>query len=187
MSREARYFEDFLIQMRAMVTRPEIELEEAPAPQKLAPSAFAIIGDVALDDENDVATGRFVLLYDPQGQDAWDGNFRCVTFVRAAIDHEMANDQMLADVGWSWLQESLSSSGADFRAISGTVTKVASKSFGQLVDVDDDSEIEIRASWTPANPSQLIKHAEAWLALLEITSGLTPIPDGVASLARSRR
>ena len=99
----------------------------------------------------------------------------------------MANDQMLADVGWSWLQESLSSSGADFRAISGTVTKVASKSFGQLIDVDDDSEIEIRASWTPVDPSQLIKHAEAWLALLEITSGLTPIPDGIASLSRSRR
>ncbi|NDF10888.1 MAG: DUF3000 family protein, partial [Actinobacteria bacterium] len=77
MSRDARYFDDFLIQMRAMATRPEIELEEAPAPQKLAPSAFAIIGDVALDEENDVATGRFVLLYDPQGQDAWDGNFRC--------------------------------------------------------------------------------------------------------------
>ena len=37
-----------------MTPRPEIELEEAPAPQKLAPSAFAIIGDVALDDENDV-------------------------------------------------------------------------------------------------------------------------------------
>ena len=37
------------------------------------------------------------------------------------------------------------------------------------------------------DPSQLIKHAEAWLALLEITSGLTPIPEGVASLSRSRR
>lgn len=187
MSRDARYFDDFLIQIRALSTRPEIELEEAPAPQKLAPSAFAIIGDVALDEESDVATGRFVLLYDPQTQDAWDGNFRCVTFVRAAIDHDMANDQMLADVGWSWLQESLTSTGAQFRNISGTVTKVASKSFGQLIDVDDDSEIEIRASWTPTDPARLITHAEAWLSLLEITSGLTPIPEGVASLSRSRK
>lgn len=186
-SKERKYFDDFVLAMHTLQTRPEIELEEAPAPQRLAPAAYAVIADVALDENDDVATGRFVLLHDPQGQDAWHGNFRCVTFVRAAIDHDMANDQMLADVGWAWLQESLASAGADYHAISGTVTKVASKSFGQLIDNDDDSEIEIRASWTPADASQLLFHVRGWLSLLEVTSGLAPIPEGVLSLSRNRR
>lgn len=184
---EKKFFDEFVTHIRSREARPEIEFEIAPAPQRLAPHAFAVIADVALDENDDVATGRFVLLHDPAGQDAWDGNFRCVTFVRAAIDHDMANDQLLADVGWTWLQESLSNAGADYRAISGTVTKVASKSFGQLVDTEDDSEIEIRASWTPADPAQLTRHADAWLSLLEVTSGLTPIPDGVLTLSRPRR
>lgn len=97
-----KYFDDFVMQMETFVPRPEIELAEVPAPQKLAPRAYAVVGDVALDENDDVATGRFVLLLDPEGQEAWDGNFRCVTFVRAAIDSDMANDPMLAEVGWSW-------------------------------------------------------------------------------------
>lgn len=128
-----------------------------------------------------------MLLLDPEGQEAWDGNFRCVTFVRAAIDSDMANDPMLAEVGWSWFLESLSKAGADFRLPSGTVTRVASKSFGQLVGTDDDSEIEIRASWTPTEPSQLMCHAKAWMELLAVTSGLAPLPEGVSSLGQNLR
>ncbi len=173
--------------METYVPRSEVELEEVPAPQKLAPRAYAVVGDVALDENDDVATGRFVLLLDPEGQEAWDGNFRCVTFVRAAIDSDMANDPMLAEVGWSWFLESLSKAGAEFRAPSGTVTRVASKSFGQLVGTDDDSEIEIRASWTPTEPSQLMLHAKAWMELLAVTSGLSPLPEGVRSLGQNRR
>ena len=37
----------------------------------------------------DAATGRFVLLHDPAGQEGWGGQWRCVTFARAAIDLEM--------------------------------------------------------------------------------------------------
>jgi hypothetical protein len=43
----------------------------------------------------DAATGRFVLLHDPAGQEGWSGEFRCVTFARAAIDLEMANDPIV--------------------------------------------------------------------------------------------
>ena len=182
-----KYFDDFVMQMETFVPRPEIKLEEVPAPQKLAPRAYAVVGDVALDENDDVATGRFVLLLDPEGQEAWDGNFRCVTFVRAAIDSEMASDPMLAEVGWSWFLESLSKAGADFCSPSGTVTRVASKSFGQLVGTDDGSEIEIRASWTPTEPSQLMFHAKAWMELLAVTSGLAPLPEGVSSLGQNRR
>ena len=52
--------------------------------------------------EDEVATGRLVLLHDPDGQDAWNGTLRVVTYVAAELEPEMAGDPMLAAVGWSW-------------------------------------------------------------------------------------
>mgnify|MGYP000396718677 CR=1 FL=1 len=114
----AENFDDIIAQIRAIKPRVEILLEEVPAPQKLAPFAFAMTADVL----EDAATGRFVLLHDPDGQEGWAGYFRCVTFVRAAIDNEMAADPMLCNIGWTWLMESLKANGCDFTAPSGTVT-----------------------------------------------------------------
>ena len=117
-------FEEITTSIRAIKPRSEILLEEVPAPQKLAPYAFAMTADVL----EDAATGRFVLLHDPDGQEGWSGKYRCVTFVRAAIDNEMAADPMLCNIGWTWLMESLKANGCDYTAPSGTVTKVASAS-----------------------------------------------------------
>ncbi len=175
-------FEDIVTQIRAIKPRVEILLEEVPAPQKLAPFALAMTADVL----EDAATGRFVLLQDPDGQEGWSGNYRCVTFVRAAIDNEMAADPMLCNIGWTWLMESLKKNGCDFTAPSGTVTKVASASFGTLENLDEDSELEVRASWTPTSGENIASHVKAWVELLEMSAGLAPIPDGVTQLSRSR-
>src|SRR5262245_53758491 len=51
--------------------------EDVPAPRRLAPYATAIAATVQRDD-NDLASGRLVLLYDPDGQQGWDGFFRLV-------------------------------------------------------------------------------------------------------------
>ena len=107
-------------------------LETVPAPQKLAPHALAMTADVL----EDAATGRFVLLHDPAGQEGWGGQWRCVTFARAAIDLEMASDPLLPEIGWAWLLESLKKHGCEFINPSGTVTRVASASFGELVERD---------------------------------------------------
>jgi Cys-tRNA synthase (O-phospho-L-seryl-tRNA:Cys-tRNA synthase) len=107
-----------------------------------------------------------------------------VTFTRAAIDLEMASDPLLPEIGWAWLMESLKKHNCDYIAASGTVTRVASASFGELEDKEEDSEIEIRASWTPTNESQLVNNLHAWLELLGMTAGLEPIPEGVASISR---
>ena len=80
------------------------------------------------DDE--VGSGRLVLLHDPAGNAAWQGTFRCVTFARADVDPEMVTDPLLASVGWSWLIDALEAHGAEYMAPSGTVTSVASESFG---------------------------------------------------------
>jgi len=182
--------------MKSFSPRPEISLEEIPAPQRLAPFAYAVSADLNNlshqgngengDDVEDIATGRFVLLHDPAGQETWEGNFRCVTFVRSALETEMEADPLLPDVGWSWFIDALNNSGADYVAPSGTVTRVMSASYGQLSTHDESSEIEVRASWTPTNPQQLLKHVTAWLDLMASAAGLAPLPDGVSSLPLRR-
>jgi hypothetical protein len=81
--------------------------------------------------------------------------------------------------------ESLKKNGCEFSSPSGTVTRVASASFGALEDREEDSEIEIRASWTPTSGNELVNHVKAWLELLAMTAGLEPIPQGVSSIARN--
>jgi len=180
MARE-KNFDEILADIRAITTRVELIVEEIPAPQKLAPFAFAMTADTS----DDIATARFVLLHDPDGQEGWGGNFRCVTFVRAEVDHEMASDPIVANVGWSWLIESLEKFGCQYVQPSGTVTRVASASFGTLGERADDSELEVRASWTPTDGSAIAEHVRAWLHLLEQCAGLEPIPHGVTPLTRS--
>ena len=84
-------FNELIAPLTSLKTRPEIILETVPAPQKLAPFALALSADV-LDD---LATGRFVLLHDPAGQEGWAGKFRAVTFARADIELDMAKDPLL--------------------------------------------------------------------------------------------
>jgi hypothetical protein len=159
-----------------------------PAPQRIAPYASALSADVTVDGQ-DVGTGRIVLLHDPAGKDAWVGTFRCVAPARADIDPEMANDSLLAGVGWSWLTEALGAHGASYAAPSGTVTKVSSESFGSMAGEDATAQLEIRASWTPlpGDPGlDLGPHVEAWAELLCTASGLPPVPEGVTSIPSRR-
>jgi len=174
-------FEQLTAPILALKPRGEILLESVPAPQKLAPHALAMTADVL----EDAATGRFVLLHDPAGQEGWSGHWRCVTFARSAIDLEMASDPLLPEIGWTWLLEALKKNNCEFTAPSGTVTRVASASFGALADREEDSEMEIRASWTPNDGENLLSHVNAWLELLAMAAGLEPIPQGVSSIARN--
>lgn len=164
--------------LRAVTARPEIELEEMPAPQRLAPFAHAMSGTV-LRDGDEVATGRLILLHDPAGHDAWDGTMRLVTYVTAELEAELAADPLLPGVGWSWLTDALESHGAAYTAIGGTVTQTLSTRFGDLAGPPTAADLEIRASWTPTDVD-LQAHVRAWCALLASTAGLPP--PGVTAL-----
>jgi hypothetical protein len=183
--RDQFLFEKFCSDARAFQSRVEITFEEVPAPQRLAPHAVAFSIDVEVQGD-DVATGRFVLLHDPAGQEAWEGKFRAITFIRSAIEEDLQSDPLLTDVAWSWVSESLDLVGASYLATSGTVTKVSSASYGQLSEQDQSSEIEIRASWTPSNSAKLMDHLNAWMRMIETVSGLTPIAEGVSALNTRR-
>jgi hypothetical protein len=168
--------------------RPEVLCEPMPAPQRIAPYASALSADVTVDGL-DLCTGRIILLHDPAGNDSWDGTFRCVAYARAEIDLEMITDPALADVGWSWLTEALDAHGATYTAASGTVTRVATDSFGAMADDSGSAQIEIRASWTPALDDERLDisgHVEAWGELLCTAAGLPPVPEGVTAMPSRR-
>ena len=105
-------------------------------------------------DGEEVGTGRIILLHDPLGNDAWDGEFRCVAYARAEIDVELITDPMLAAVGWTWLTDALDAHGAAYHMASGTVTRVATESFGGMAEDSAAAQLEIRASWTPIAPAE---------------------------------
>ena len=176
--------------MRAANLRPEVFCEEMPAPQRIAPYSSALSADVTVDDI-DLGTGRIILLHDPAGNDAWNGTFRCVVYARAEIDPDLISDPMLAAVGWSWLSEALDAHGAAYAEMSGTVTSVATESFGGMADEESTAQIEVRASWTPMatdedEPLDLGPPVEAWAALLCTSAGLPPVPEGVTAIPSRR-
>jgi hypothetical protein len=172
--------------------RPEMEIEQARPPQRLAPFSYALEAAV-VEDEQDLADGRFVLLYDPAGHDAWKGTFRLVTLVRAELEPEMAADPLLPEVCWSWLTGALEARGAAYQEPSGTVTLAGSHYFGGLADRSPATQIEIRASWTPREGAggvpDTAAHLVAWCELLCQLGGLPPggpSDGGVVSLPQRR-
>lgn len=176
-------FRAALATLRELTPRQEIELLEAPAPQRLAPYAIALTADVVVDDDDEIGSGRLVLLHDPAGQEAWEGEWRVVVFAKGVQDHGVAGDPMLNDVGWSYVTDSLDAAEAAFTAFGGTVTTTHSQSYGAMSGRQPTGELEIRASWTPTD-DRIAAHAVAWFDLLAHITGLEPIPPGVSQLRR---
>ncbi|WP_418276718.1 DUF3000 domain-containing protein [Isoptericola jiangsuensis] len=171
--------------LRGRRTRPEVRLVEIPGPKRVAPFSLALEGEVVAD-ATELATGRFVVLHDPAGQDAWQGDFRVVTLVRAQLEAELAADELLGEVAWTWVTENLETAGVGVVAEGGTVTRVHSSSYGALAGTPDAVDLEIRASWTPVD-TDLGAHLEVWADLMATVGGLPPLPDGVTALDVRRR
>ena len=165
--------------------RPEVVVSELPAPQRLAPYAVAMHASV-VQGGDELADGRLVVLHDPAGQEVWEGTTRCVAYVQAALDVEIASDPLLPGVGWAWLVEALEAAGAGHRAAGGTVTRTTSERFGALVDHPTVAEVEIRASWSP-DGADLGPHVVAFGELLCAAAGLPPMPPGVVPMPANRR
>lgn len=197
-------FREAVERVRTQQVRTEVALEAVPPPTRLAPHALALAAEVCApvarlagrsggrpvalvrgdaDEPEEIASGRFVLLHDPAGQASWEGSFRAVTLTRAVLDREMATDPLLSAVAWTWLQEALAAHDVRGVAVGGTVTRVASESFGALADRPAAVELEVRASWTLTEATAGASLA-AWVDLLCSAAGLPPLPAGVTSLPR---
>ncbi|WP_370566234.1 DUF3000 domain-containing protein [Cryobacterium sp. BB736] len=175
--------------IHAATLRSELVVTELPAPGSLAPHSIAFAADVTParhSDDSDLATGRFVLLYDPSSPDAWGGPFRVVCFAQAPLETDIGVDPFLAAVAWSWLIDALDTRGARYHSPSGTATKILSTGFGELQVQGDGAQIELRASWSP-DDSALGPHVEAWGDLVCMLAGLPPVPEGVSVLPTRRK
>lgn len=168
--------------------RPDLIVSEIASPTEVAPFSLALAGDVRQKlhgEDSQLGTGRFILLHDPDGQDAWDGTFRVVCFAQAPLETDIGTDPFLAEVTWSWLTDALEARGAAYTAASGTATTIVSSGFGELADQGTGAKIELRASWTPEN-SDLGAHVEGWSELLCMLAGLPPATEGVSVLSWRR-
>jgi len=177
--------------MNAVTVRPEIELGPIRPPQRLAPYSYALGAEVTQPDPEFVpersegdAFGRLILLYDPDGADAWDGTLRLVTYIQADLDPNEAVDPLLPEVAWSWLVEALEQRTGQVAALGGTVSATTSVRYGDISGPPRAHQLELRASWTATSPDVGV-HVEAFCDVLEHAAGLPP--DGVTDLgSRSR-
>jgi hypothetical protein len=175
---------------RQSTVRPELTFEDEPPPRRLAPYAAAIAATVH-DVDTEIGWGRFVLLYDPAGQDGWAGRFRVIAYIRTELEPEVAADPLIGQVGWSWLTEALEARTAGYGQTSGTVTRVVTEGFGTKRGDPVSTGFELRASWSPAGQGSvhpdLGGHVAAWSDALCAASGLPPLAEGVAGLRPTGR
>lgn len=169
-------------------TRDELIIEQIAAPGRLAKFEIAFSAQVdatAAGVSSDLGTGRFILLWDEQEPEPWQSKFRVITFAKSPLETNIGADELISDVAWAWLTESLENRNAAYIAEAGTATRIISSGYGALSNQSDHAELEIRASWSPTN-TNAAAHLEAWQDLVCIMSGLPNLPAGVSSLGISR-
>lgn len=175
-------------QLAAVPMRSDLRVRSIASPGGIAPYSVAFAADVLPLDTDDTSAhgaGRFVYLFDPDGQDGWGGTSRVVCFAQAPLDGDISTDPFLADVAWSWLMDALSSREVKYSRASGTATRILAKGFGELAGEQDTAHVELRASWSPTSGS-IGDHFQAWGELLAMLAGLPP-RDGTTSLDARRR
>lgn len=167
--------------------RSELSLGTITPPQRLAPFSHAVGVEVVrpetqfvpVESEGD-AFGRLILLFDPKDGE-WDSPLRLVAYVQADMEADVASDPLLPEVAWEWLEEGLTTAGAAYSQLGGTVTTTASARFGDLKGAPLQYDVQLRASWT-ATEADLSAHVEGFANVLESLAGLPP--EGVTSLLK---
>ncbi len=170
--------------LRTATVDPAVTVRETAAPSRLAPYAFALTAEI-LHGGEELASGRFIVLHDPDGQEAWAGDTRVVAFATAAVEEEIGRDPLLPEVGWAWLMDALAARGAGYAAEGGTVTSTTSARFGAMAGEPGGCDLELRCSWTPAE-GDLAAHLNAFCDVLCSMAGLPPAVPGVARLPLRR-
>jgi hypothetical protein len=162
--------------LRQASIREDVNITEIASPDKMAKHSIALAANVGLDahdSRSDKGTGRFVLLNSEEPQDGWGGNFRIICFAKSPLETDIGQDEMITDVCWAWLEDSLRSRGAKYTLQAGTITRIISEGYGSISGQSDHAELELRASWSPTD-SNFAAHLEAWQDLLCMMSGLPP-------------
>ncbi|MBP3222890.1 MAG: DUF3000 family protein [Actinomycetaceae bacterium] len=152
---------------------PEIHITQIPPPLHLAPYSVALHADITdTTTHTYLGEGSFVLLYDHEEQENWNGNMRITLFATTPIDPLLSEDPLLGEVTWSYLKDSFHHVNAAFHSLHGTVTKVYNETFSDVTSENSDAHIELRASLTPETPN-CASHLQGWSLLLSTLSGIS--------------
>ena len=181
-------FQAAVDELRRADLRSELDLNQIPAPGKIAQHAIAFAASVSEGssaDSGDRGTGRFVLLHEDSPQEQWGGNFRIICFAKSPLETEIGADEMISDISWAWLNEALEQRHAEFSLASATVTRVISTGYGALEQQSDHAELEMRASWSPEGAT-FSSHIEAWQDLICMMSGYPALPQGISHIEAKR-
>ena len=150
-----------------------LHVKEIPLKPTIAPFCAGITAHTTPTDEEH-AEGKFILLFDPNTQEGWNGTFRIITMFSTNLTTDLLEEHLITQVAWSWLGESLESANAKYCNLTGSVTKHHTDAFGGLVLQDQQGKIQIRASWSPVFDTEnidLAQHFKAFCNMLETLSG----------------
>lgn len=183
--RHRENFQVAISSLQSAPVRPEVHWNQIPAPARLAPFSWAAQAELVMNDQ-ELSSGRFIVLYDPAGRQDWQGTARIVTLTEAQLEREFAMEIMLGDVAFSWVTESMELASANAHALGCTVTKVVSQSYGELAARPTTVDVQMRASWSPES-LDLAAHFGAWTAILCAAGGLPPQPLSITPLHPSHQ
>lgn len=164
--------------LRTALSRPELNVQEIPAPKEIAENSVAFATSVRQDSDHDhspAGTGRFVLFWSPEPQENWSTRFRIVVYARAPYENDIGTDSGALDITWEWLTDALKFNNAEFSALAGTTTRIISTGHGELTAEKQHTEVELRASWSP-HGTDMAPHFAAWQALVATMSGISAAP-----------
>jgi len=170
-----------------LMLRNELETEQIPAPKGIAPYALAFSAQVPnpADTPMNRGVGRLVFLHNPEEFDTWGSNMRIIAYGKSPLESDVAMQEDAANYWWEWLMRALDYRGAKYSHEAGTITRMTSTGMGALATDKENTEIEIRASWSPTE-DDLGAHLGAWQDLISGMAGYPIGGEGVARIARAQ-
>ena len=170
-----------------LMLRNELETQQIPAPKEIAPHALAFSAQVPnpADTPMNRGVGRLVFLHNPEEFDTWGSNMRIIAYGKSPLESDVAMQEDAANYWWEWLMRALDYRGAKYSHEAGTITRMTSTGMGALATVRENTEIEIRASWSPTE-DDLGAHLGAWQDLISGMAGYPIGGEGVARIARAQ-
>jgi len=170
-----------------LMLRNELETEQIPAPKEIAPYALAFSAQVPnpADTPMNRGVGRLVFLHNPEEFDTWGSNMRIIAYGKSPLESDVAMQEDAANYWWEWLMRALDYRGAKYSHEAGTITRMTSTGMGALATDRENTEIEIRASWSPTE-DDLGAHLGAWQDLISGMAGYPIGGEGVARIARAQ-
>ena len=170
-----------------LMLRSELETLQIPAPKEIAPYALAFSAQVPnpADTPMNRGVGRLVFLHNPEEFDTWGSNMRVIAYGKSPLESDVAMQEDAANYWWECLMRALDYRGARFSHEAGTITRMTSTGMGSLATDRENTEIEIRASWSPQE-DDLGPHLGAWQDLISGMAGYEIGGEGVARIARAQ-